>query len=54
MAGEIVTVMKDKKVTLIHSKPMLVDNGDLLSDKFRNKIHALLVQQGIEVMLGTS
>ena len=50
LAGEIATDLADKKVTLIHSKPEMVDGP--FTESFRKTIHDQLVSLGIKVLLG--
>ena len=51
LAGEIATDTKEKKITLIHSKPALIDNGPFL-EKFRKQLLDALEKKGVEVLLG--
>ncbi|XP_072043852.1 ferroptosis suppressor protein 1-like [Amphiura filiformis] len=49
LAGEIATDTKDKKITLIHSKSALIDNGTF-NDKFKRRLREGLETLGVEIL----
>ncbi|XP_072033679.1 ferroptosis suppressor protein 1-like [Amphiura filiformis] len=49
LAGEIATDTKDKKITLIHSKSSLIDNGNF-NDKFKKRLRDELEAMGVEIL----
>ena len=51
LSGEIVTDLKGKRVTLIHSRPELINNAPNLTEQFRKCLYDKMVQHGINVLL---
>ncbi|XP_072032901.1 ferroptosis suppressor protein 1-like [Amphiura filiformis] len=49
LAGEISTDKKDKKITLIHSRSALINNGNF-TDKFKKRLRKGLQAKGVEIL----
>ncbi|XP_072033678.1 ferroptosis suppressor protein 1-like [Amphiura filiformis] len=49
LAGEIATDKKDKKITIIHSRSALINNGTF-NDKFKKRLRKGLQAKGVEIL----